>query len=309
MFFQNFWTWLTARLSAYISTHAAAVAAAIEPVAGTLAIIYVMVWGYLHLTGRIEEPIMEAARRVLTLVVVLGAALHLWAYHDVIVDTFFTAPQSLAATLVGATSPVTMVDAIWQRGGAIAAAFFDKGGLLTGDGGFYLAGAAVYVLVGSVCVYTLFLISLSRIALAILLALGPLFILCTLFPTSRRLFDAWMQELINHALVAVLTVMVATLLLDLVQGFADSTAARGGDLLTVDALNLTLAAALVLLVLMQVPPMAARLAGGFALSVQGLVDRGVYALRRAAGATLRAGWIVVDGGGATPQPPVTGVQH
>ena len=72
-----------------------------------------------------------------------------------------------------------------------------------------------------------------------------------------------------------------SLLLDLLSNYAAETAGRGGELLTVDALNLALAAGLVILVLLQVMPMSARLAGGFALATQGVVDRGVEGLRRA----------------------------
>ena len=53
--------------------------------------------------------------------------------------------------------------------------------------------------------------------LSVLLALGPLFILLTLFDATRRLFDAWIHELTNYGLVSVLTVMVTTLLLDLLR--------------------------------------------------------------------------------------------
>lgn len=269
MLFQTFWTWLTARLSAYVSVHLAATAAAIEPAAVTVGVIYVMLWGYLHLRGQVDEPIMTAAVRLLTLIVVFGVGLRLWLYHSLIVDTFFTAPAQLAAQLVGASDPVTLIDAIWDRGGAAAGMLWDKGGVLSGDVGFYFAAIAIYALVGVVCVYTMFLISLSRIALAVLLALGPIFIVLTLFDSTRRYFDAWLQELVNYALVTILTVMVAALMLDFVEAYAGQTAARGTGILTVDALNLLLVCALVSLVLQQVLPIAARLAGGGTLSTLG----------------------------------------
>jgi type IV secretion system protein VirB6 len=93
-----------------------------------------------------------------------------------------------------------------------------------------------------------------------------------LFDGTRRFFDAWLQELSNYALVSVITVLVDALMLDLLRSYAEQTAARGDALVTVDALNLTLAAGLVLLVLRQVLPIAARLAGGFALSTFSSVE-------------------------------------
>ena len=272
MLFQTFWIWLTSRLSAYISIHAAATAAAIEPIAVTAAAIYVMVWGYLHLQGKVEQPVLEGAARILTIIVVFGVGLRLWLYHGLIVDTFFAAPADLAARLVGASSPVTMIDTIWDRGGTIAGILWDRAGVLNGELGFYAAAIAVYLLIGFVCVYTMFLMALSRIALAVLLALGPMFIVLTLFDATRRFFQAWLQELANYALVTIITMMVSVLMLDLVETYATQTAARGTSILTVDALNLTLAAGLVLLVLRQVMPIAARLAGGVSLVTFGSVE-------------------------------------
>jgi len=281
MFFQTFWTWLTARLAAYISSNTAQVAAAIEPVAAVMAVVYVMIWGYLHLRGRIEEPIMEAAMRVLKLVVVFGAGLHLWLYHAVVTELFFNGPDELVASLVGATTPVATIDTIWASGAQVAATLWDKGSVLAGDIGFYIAGVAVYLLIGFCCVYTLFLLSLAKIAVSVLLAIGPIFLVLTLFDSTRRYFDAWIQELANYALVSVVTVMVSALMLDLVKAYADQTAARGEALVTVDALNLALAAGLVILVLRQVLPIAARLAGGFALSTFGSVEQLTQRLRMA----------------------------
>jgi type IV secretion system protein VirB6 len=281
MFFQEFWTWLDTRLVSYVSTHAATLAAALEPVAATLGVLYVMFWGWLHLRGQIEEPFMEGVRRIFLLFIVFGVALHLWAYHDVLMAVFYDGPTDLAASLVGAQSPVTLIDTIWAQGGGVADTLWGKGSLLSGDGGFYIAGLLVYLLVGFACLYVLFLVSLSKIALAVLLALGPLFILLTLFDATRRLFDAWIHELTHYGLVSVLTVMTTALLLDLLSSYAQQTAARGTDLQTVDALHLALAAGLVILVLLQVMPMSARLAGGFALATQGVVDQTVGGLRRA----------------------------
>ena len=104
-----------------------------------------------------------------------------------------------------------------------------------------------------------------------------LFLVCSaivlfLFDGTRRFFDAWLQELANYALVSVITVLVDALMLDLLRSYAEQTAARGESLVTVDALNLTLAAGLVVLILRQVLPIAARLAGGFALSTFGSVE-------------------------------------
>ena len=119
---------------------------------------------------------------------------------------------------------------------------------------------------GLLCVYAMFLIALSNIALAVLLALGPLFIAMLFFEATKRMFSAWIAQLANYALITILTVMVAALLLQIVQSYAAQTAARGSAIFTMDALNMVLIAVLVFLILRQIMPIAAALAGGIALS-------------------------------------------
>jgi type IV secretion system protein VirB6 len=277
-FFASFWTWLNNQLSAYIGDNTARVSTALEPAIVTLATVYVMVWGYLHLTGRIEEPFVLGLKRILTVAVVLGVSLRLWLYNALIVDTFYQAPVQLAALIVGASDPVHIIDSIWERGGAVAGYLWTNGSvysLLHGAIGYNIAGVVVWLLIGLLCVYTMFLIALSRIALAVLLALGPFFIVMLLFERTRRLFDAWLAQLANYALITVLTVMVAALLLQIVQSYAAQTAALGSAIMTVDALDMILVAVLVFLFMRQVMPIASALAGGVAVHTFGTVSRAI----------------------------------
>jgi type IV secretion system protein VirB6 len=271
-FFQTFWTWLNGQLASYIGANTAKLAAALEPAIVTFGTVYVMVWGYLQLTGRIEEPFVTGLKRLITLAVVFGIALHLWLYNSLIVDTFYRAPAQLAAAVVGTTDPVTTIDAIWNSGGTVAGYLLSNGGWLA-DFGLHVAGMVVWFLVGLLCVYTMFLIALSSIALSVLLALGPLFFAALFFDSTRRLFDSWIAQLTNYALITILTVLVATLLLQIVASYASQTAARGSGVATVDSLNMVLVAVLVFLVMRQVMPIASGLASGVSLNSFGTVSR------------------------------------
>jgi len=187
-FFATFWTWLNGQLASYIGTNTALLASALEPTVVMLATLYVMAWGYLHLMGKIDEPVLTGVKRILALGLILGVSLQLWLYNTVIVDTFYNAPAQLAAAIVGSSDPVSTIDTIWESGGAVGGNLWSKGGLVNGNFGFYIAGVIVWCLMGLLCVYAMFLIALSSIALAVLLALGPLFVamLATRSPTVSR---------------------------------------------------------------------------------------------------------------------------
>ena len=76
-FFATFWTWLNAELAAYIGDNTLRLAAALAPAIVTLATVYVMAWGYLHLTGKIDEPLLAGLKRIALIALVLGVGLRL----------------------------------------------------------------------------------------------------------------------------------------------------------------------------------------------------------------------------------------
>ena len=271
-FFAEFNTWLNALLTAYIGDNTARVAAALEPTVITLGTVYVMMWGYLMLMGRVEEPFVTGLKRILMLAVILGGALHLWLYNEVIVDSFFNAPSALAARVIGAYDSVGIVDQIIFSGDDTAALLIQKGGMWGGDFSYYIAGFAVYAIVGLTAIYTIFLLALSRIALSVLLTLGPLFIALLFFDTTKRFFEAWIAQLANYAFITILTVLVAALMMTLVSTAAHQAASAGGGIQIAQAVRVCMAAGLTFLVMRQVMPMAAGLASGLALSSFGAVS-------------------------------------
>ena len=271
-FFATFSAWLDAILANYIGTNTARLATILEPAIVVLAALYVMIWGYLLLTGKLEEPFVSGVKRLVTLAVILAVSLHLWLYNSVIVDTFFRAPAELAASLIGAYDPVTIIDQILFTGGDAATLLLQKGGLLNGDLSYTIAGYAVYLVVGFTALYAMFLLALAKIALSILLALGPFFIALLFFDTTKRFFESWIAQMANYAFITILTILVASLLMGIVVTAAQQAAARGGGIQIADAVRVCLAAGLTLLVMRQVMPMAAGLASGLALSSFGAVS-------------------------------------
>jgi type IV secretion system protein VirB6 len=272
-FFAEFSAWLNGLLGTYVSEQTSRVAAAIEPALVLLTAVYVMAWGVCQATGQIEEPLLEGIKRIARIALVFGIGLHLWLYQEVIVDAFFTAPNSLAAVMVGAPDSVTIVDQVIFQGGDAASALILKGGVFNGNLSYYIAGFVVYGLVGIASVYCIFLLSLAKVALSILLALGPLYIATLLFDGSRRFFQAWVAQLTNFALIAVLVSLVVGLFMHLLTTVTAQAAGQGTAIGIAEAVKVCFAAGLIFLILRQVMPMASGLASGVALSTHNVMSR------------------------------------
>ena len=289
-FFATFLSWLNNALSSYISLYTIRVANALEPAVVTFGTIYVMLWGYMHLTGKVEEPFAAGLKRIILLAVVFGVGLHLWLYNDVIVDTFYQAPSALAAAVIGAPDPVSVVDSIWSQGSSVAENLNSRASLM-GGWGYAIAAYLIWILIGALCIYTIFLIALSKVALAVLIALGPLFIVMLLFDATSRYFMGWIAQLANYALISILTVMVSALFLQEVQKYAAQSAALGAAIFTVDALDMVLISVLALLFMSQVTQIASILAGGG-------VPLNTFGLERAAGRFVGTGAYGLGAGAA-----------
>jgi len=304
MFFSQFWGWLDKTLNGYIASEVTKVAALISPMVVTFACIYVGIWGYFHLKGEVQESVMDAARRIVTIGVLMGLSTGLWFFNGPIVDTFFNGPFALAAGLVG-SPPIVMFDNIWRQGAKVAELFWANGSVLDSNVGFYLMAFVVMLITGILCVYGIFLLAIARIALAVILPLAPFFFAALFFDTTKRFFEAWVAQLVNYGVVAILTGSVAALLLSLVDHFAAQTVAYGSSINLLDATDFLLCAVLVFLMLRQVMPMAAGLASGVALTTHSAFGS---AMAWGLGTTRNAGrgaWDALTGQGTSRWDPVS----
>jgi type IV secretion system protein VirB6 len=276
-FFAEFSAWLNQLLATYVANNTATIAAILEPAIVTLGVFYVAIWGYLQLAGKIEEVFVDGVRRMLTLALILGLSLHLWLYNTLIVDSFSVAPAAFVAGVIGAPDSVSIVDEILFDGDDAAAMLLAKGGLFDESLSFYIAGFAVYLVVGLTAVYAMFLLALSKIALSVLIALGPIFLALLMFESTKRFFEAWLAQLCNYAFLTILTGLVTALMLQVVSEAAEAAVQVSGGIEIAHALKVCLAAALTFLVMKQIPAMAQGLASGVALSSFGAVSSVVRA--------------------------------
>jgi type IV secretion system protein VirB6 len=285
-FFTNFWNFLQGSVLNTVSAITSDISASLEPAVVTFATIYVMVWGYLHLRGAIEEPIMEAAKRIVMLGIIMGIVLSLWSYNDVFVDFFVNTPQELSSTIISGNTAISTVDGIWLKGGDVAGSLLNEAGIFKDNGiEFYIAGFAVYAIVGIVCIWVAYLFSLSIVGVGILLAIGPLFILGLLFDSTKRFFEAWIAQLSNYALIIVIAAIASKLLLAVLDKYATDAQALGAGVTTAQAMQLCIACGFIGLIMKQVPSIAAGLASGIALSSYNALSRSI---NWAAGGTGRS---------------------
>jgi type IV secretion system protein VirB6 len=177
--------------------------------------IYVAIFGYALITGRSRIGVSALTPRMMTLGLVLTFATSWAAYQGVVWNLAVGAPNQIAAILTGVEGSATQVFAdkidvvfaalIQASGGQAmegASSTFSPPGLLWLGGTLLLLG-------------TVGVLATCKIALAVLLAVGPVFVVLALFGGTRGLFTGWLKAVVLLAVTPLFAVLGGSLMLEL----------------------------------------------------------------------------------------------
>jgi type IV secretion system protein VirB6 len=180
--------------------------------------LYVGILAVSVLTGRSSLSLTALTPRMLGLGLALTFATSWAAYQNVVWNLLVGAPDQIASILIGSRGSATELFAnrLDQLFTAVAdaaaaaqtaaqvnpAAAAAAGGALSSPAGL-LNLSALMLLLGTVGV-----LIVARIALAALLALGPVFILLALFKGTRGLFEGWLKTAVLFAVTPLIAVLV-----------------------------------------------------------------------------------------------------
>lgn len=280
-FYENMFGKLTAALGSYVNDTATSVATAITPVATTLITIYVVLWGWSMFRGVISEPIQDGLARIVKLTLITTIALNMGYYNTFISDFLWATPEALATVVSGAsgssTSNIQFLDGLLSRMYDYGQAFYQAAMADTTlgipDFGKLLAAALIWVAGVAVTGYAAFLFILSKMALAVLLGVGPIFVLLMVFEPTKRFFDAWIGQTLNYVFMVMLTAAAVALILKIIQLFLASpdAIANMADTELAGIIPAIAFSLIGLLVLMQVASIASALGGGVAVGTLGAV--------------------------------------
>lgn len=281
----NIYSWFYSQfdsiLSGYIAQTSAEIVTAITPTAYVMFGIYFVLWGFSMVRGLIDEPVTDGLFRMLKIALIMGFALNVGRYQTDVVAFFMETPSAFARVLSlnggaasGDASTFSALDNLVNRTVDVSRAAWNEAGVFSGNMGMYFV-AFIVLASGLGFVATAgIIILIGKIALVLLLALGPLFILMVMFKTTQRFFDAWLGQVINYMLLLILVLAVSTMFLSMMEiiiGNAGDKVLSKAMLEAVASMVLVSLACIVLL--FQVGPMASALAGGVALSTTAATRR------------------------------------
>lgn len=264
--FQPAYAFIDGKLDVFLNARAIAVMAQVSGPLRVALVLYVLLYGMAILRGSIAEPIMDFAVRSLKLALIYMLATTV-AYSTYVTDPLFhVLPDTLAKAVGGGavSDPGAAFDNFLAHAGYLARKIASEATPV--NLGPWVLSAAVY-LVGALAAAVGFgVVMIAKVALALLVALGPIFIACALFEATRRYFFGWLSQAINYLVLFALILTVFQLVLAMVD---DQWAAIDGSSSLAAGLAFIALCLLGAIFFLQTPAIAAGIAGGASV---GLAD-------------------------------------
>lgn len=257
--FEHSYDFIDARLADFLGERLSSVVAEVEGPLRIALVLYVVLYGIAILRGAISEPVMDFAVRSLKLALLYLLATTS-AYAGFVTEPLFTGlPNALTAAVGGDATP--SVGAAFDQFFAYAAWLGED---ISRDAsafnpGPYVVSAAVFIIGALAAALGFGVVLIAKLALALLVTLGPIFIACALFDATRRYFFGWLSQAVNYLVLFALIIVIFQLVLSLVRD--QWGAIQGADPMTGGLIFIALCL-LGAIFFLQTPAIAAGIAGG-----------------------------------------------
>jgi type IV secretory pathway VirB6-like protein len=205
-------SWVTTEvdvfLNNYIYVTGAKLWAVLTPTLFSMLTLSIVVMGILMIMGKSNQKPQELIWWSVKVGLIVGLFNTLFVYMELFVNFFFDFPTQLTQFLSlnsGATNLTTsqLLDRHFSYSMELAQDLIFKsdwyGSVAWGQ---KIAGIVFVVIIFSVFGFVTYLIITTKVILAVLLALTPLFVMFALFDKTKGMTEAWLQQMLNAMFVS-----------------------------------------------------------------------------------------------------------
>ena len=294
---------LDGALSSFAQNFSSNIAAEIAPlVMGGITLSFIFM-GIMAIRGMLDRPFTEVAVKMMWASIITSIALTSAVYQSYIIDVFLTLPDDLIVSLSGAVNNTSVgsgqtaagtIEDLFSLGAYNAGLYFNEASMNPLDANLapYLYGTLV--LLGTIlCVVmgALWLI-IAKVVLALMLGVGPIFICCLIWPSTRQYFFSWIGQILNTVLTVIFVLAVFSIFAGIFEAGLTALTVDEGEQQLMNASVYAFLGVLCMGVLIVIPQYVQQLvgvAGGAVGSAMGKVS---------GGAASGAGKVASGGAGA-----------
>ena len=312
-------TWVGSQFNSILSTYVLGVVSALmtglAPIALSAMTLWVGLYGWAVLRNEVQETVPTFMWKVFKIGLVLAFALQSGFYISNVADTANALAIGVATTFLPSavdpttiTSPYVLLDKFNDEASKLVLDLLKEAGIMRLD----LLFAAVVCSIGNVvflCI-ALFVVTLAKLFLTFVIAIGPLFILCLAFRPTARFFDSWLSMVLNSVVLTWFAFFALGLSAFMGGGMVQAIQVNGGFLgptfnVVGESLKYCVVMILMAIICFQAPSLASALTGGAAIQ-QGIqmmqnamMVGGLRSASAARGSAGAAGGVVRAGAGVS----------
>lgn len=254
-------------LNGYILSKSSALCSALVPIALTGATIHLIVMGFAIMRGEANDPLHTFLWKSFKTALIAGIALSGGIYNSYVVDGINGIGGAIIQSLSGAATVGALLDDLAKPFNDLGQALWSEA--VTGLPKFGLMFAAALVAVAEAFLFVVGLgfYLLAKVAVALVFAIGPVFILCAMWPATQKYTESWIGQALNYTLLNVLVAASIGMLMQFASQFASELIVQGGSVNAIkSATALLLCSGALCVVMLNLPQLASALSGGASIS-------------------------------------------
>jgi len=277
-------TYLQTQLDTALATYVTATSQSMTVYVASLAVgsasLYWLFFGLAAIRGDVSEPLSKITKDVVTMLLVGMVIFTFGNYQTYVIEVSQALVSDLTSRMSGgaASSPGALIDAIFadcvtppEETKCLPAdtvfahlAIKHANGWGIPDFSFFIAQLFMGLAEVVIVVLCLVPILLSKVALAIYLAIGPVFIMLAMFPQTRSYFNSWLSGALGNALTLVIVAGICSIVPLIMKKIIDDafTGDMAGTAVLHKMLGALVAAVGLGLTALKASQMGAQLAGG-----------------------------------------------
>lgn len=234
------------------------------------AALYLVVFGILILLGYVRAPLQDFVVNALKIVFIMALIAQVSNYNYYVKDFFFIQlPEGINSAL-GKVPGATIDTADISNGAAfdrVSDQVLSIGKTMAKEGSWHniypIFVSIFYTVVALIVIMVLLAIVLfAKLALGLVLVVGPIFIALLLFRVTQPFFSSWFAAAANFVLLQVLVMATITLLISIINNYLTSASGQNPGGQVIMAWRMLGLFALSIYLSLQLPEIAARISGG-----------------------------------------------
>uniref|UniRef100_UPI001FEE3C75 type IV secretion system protein n=1 Tax=Bartonella refiksaydamii TaxID=2654951 RepID=UPI001FEE3C75 len=179
-----------------------------------------IIYGWLVMRGAIDMPVSEFLSRCLRISIITSIALTTGLYQPEVANFIIEMPHDLSKALINNppdnNNLINLIDKVAGKGFERASEAFEEAAFLNADGLLYgLFGILILLATSFLAAIGGAFILIAKIALVLLVGLGPLFIITLLWQSTYRFFEQWIAQILSYTILIVLLATVFSLMMSI----------------------------------------------------------------------------------------------